>query len=385
MADISKVKIRDTIYNIKDAIARAGMATFPVSGTPAALGTANNGTATTVARSDHVHAKPTYGNITTDGAITATGTIANGDKIVIVDSSDSSKIKGSTIAFDGTTESQFLTKKGTWAVPQSIPDGGKKGQILVKNSDANQDVSWYSPSDMPTSSTWYLPDGITESNVVAAYKFVGAENETQALTNVNTGTSYVLTKNSVSSGYKPIWDASNGFLFKNGGWLSNANLENSNIQGVAFGYKYTEDINASKSSVGVSLSVILYTKAWQGSSTYIKCGAGVYSGEYSFRKAAIEYERGVLACNSKTAGSYYNYLISGVYLNGMPLSVTQHSAKINTNNQVSYVVIGQNPNRTEATTIPAYVTALVFYNVELTASQHAELYENIKALGGGID
>ena len=44
------------------------------------------------------------------------------------------------------------------------------------------------------------------------------------------------------------------------------------------------------------------------------------------------------------------------------------------------------PNTTtEATTIPAYVTALVFYNVELTASQHAELYENIKALGGGID
>ena len=214
MADISKVKIRDTIYNIKDATARTGMVTFPVSGTPAALGTANNGTATTAARSDHVHAKPTYGNITTAGAITATGTIANGDKIVIVDSSDSSKIKGSTIAFDGTTESQFLTKKGTWAVPQSIPDGGKRGQILVKNSDANQDVSWYSPSDMPTSSTWYLPNEITESNVVAAYKFVGAENENTALTNVNTNTSYLLAKGkaamgSSSSGYFPEWSVNN--------------------------------------------------------------------------------------------------------------------------------------------------------------------------------
>ena len=41
-------------------------------------------------------------------------TIANGDKIVIADSSDSNKVKRSGVAFDGSTTSQFLTKKGTF-------------------------------------------------------------------------------------------------------------------------------------------------------------------------------------------------------------------------------------------------------------------------------
>ena len=64
MADISKIAIAGTTYNIKDATAREGMVSFPTSGTPAALGTASHGTAETVARSDHVHTKPTYGNLT---------------------------------------------------------------------------------------------------------------------------------------------------------------------------------------------------------------------------------------------------------------------------------------------------------------------------------
>lgn len=56
----------------------------------------------------------THGNISNAGAITATQTIANGDKIVIVDSSDSSKLTGATITFDGSTATKALTQKGTW-------------------------------------------------------------------------------------------------------------------------------------------------------------------------------------------------------------------------------------------------------------------------------
>ena len=61
-------------------------------------------------------ASHTHGNISNAGAITATQAIADGDKIVIVDSSDSSKLTGSTITF-GTSEVTFLTNKGTWATP----------------------------------------------------------------------------------------------------------------------------------------------------------------------------------------------------------------------------------------------------------------------------
>jgi hypothetical protein len=58
----------------------------------------------------------THGNLTNDGKITTTATIANGDKLVIVDSDTTaaSKITGSSITFDGSTTSKALTPKGTW-------------------------------------------------------------------------------------------------------------------------------------------------------------------------------------------------------------------------------------------------------------------------------
>ena len=49
-----------------------------------------------------------------DSAITSEVTIANGDKIIIADASDSSKIKRASVAFDGSTTGQFLNKKGTF-------------------------------------------------------------------------------------------------------------------------------------------------------------------------------------------------------------------------------------------------------------------------------
>ena len=107
----------DTTYTNGNGISLSGTtfsAAFPSSGTPAALGTASNGSANTVARSDHVHAKPAYGNITTDGAITSDTAVANGDKIIVADSSASSKLIRTGISFDGSTTTKALTLKGTW-------------------------------------------------------------------------------------------------------------------------------------------------------------------------------------------------------------------------------------------------------------------------------
>ena len=47
-------------------------------------------------------------------AVTTEVTIANGDKIIIADASDSSKLKRASVAFDDSTTSQFLNKKGTF-------------------------------------------------------------------------------------------------------------------------------------------------------------------------------------------------------------------------------------------------------------------------------
>lgn len=58
----------------------------------------------------------THGNIQNGGTLQTNDiTIASGDKLVVTDSSDSSKLARTSISFDGSTTTQCLTKKGTWA------------------------------------------------------------------------------------------------------------------------------------------------------------------------------------------------------------------------------------------------------------------------------
>lgn len=62
--------------------------------------------------SDFSHA---HGNIQNGGTLQTNDiTIANGDKLVVTDSSDSSKVARASIAFDGSTTTKALTPKGTF-------------------------------------------------------------------------------------------------------------------------------------------------------------------------------------------------------------------------------------------------------------------------------
>jgi len=57
----------------------------------------------------------THGNIQNGGTLqTSDITVGDGDKIVVTDSSSSHKVARSSIAFDGSTKTQALTKAGTW-------------------------------------------------------------------------------------------------------------------------------------------------------------------------------------------------------------------------------------------------------------------------------
>lgn len=56
----------------------------------------------------------THGNITNGGAISSDTAVASGDKLVLADASDSSKLIRSEISFDGSTTTKGLTPKGTW-------------------------------------------------------------------------------------------------------------------------------------------------------------------------------------------------------------------------------------------------------------------------------
>ena len=71
----------------------------------------------TVYRSASNH---THGNIQSDGSLqTNDVTIANGDKLVVTDASNHNEVARTSIAFDGSTTAQTLSKAGTWV---NIPD-----------------------------------------------------------------------------------------------------------------------------------------------------------------------------------------------------------------------------------------------------------------------
>lgn len=66
-------------------------------------------------------ASHTHGNIQNGGTLQTNDiTIANGDKLVVTDSSDSSKIARTSISFDGSTTGQYLSKKGTWVTAPAV-------------------------------------------------------------------------------------------------------------------------------------------------------------------------------------------------------------------------------------------------------------------------
>lgn len=85
-------------------------------------------------------ASHTHGNIQNGGTLqTSDITIASGDKLVVTDSSDSSKIARTSISFDGSTTTQCLTKKGTWATfgTSNLTIGTTASTAMAGNTNVN--------------------------------------------------------------------------------------------------------------------------------------------------------------------------------------------------------------------------------------------------------
>lgn len=120
-----------------------------------AIGTSS----TTAAAGNHVH-----GNVTNGGDITATGvTIANGDALVIRDSS-ASKLAKTSITFDGSTTTKFLSQKGTWESA-----GGSSSKIpfmarIQKSGSFDIKVMFYKSDSGVNTDTWDILDDIAESS-----------------------------------------------------------------------------------------------------------------------------------------------------------------------------------------------------------------------------
>ena len=87
----------------------------------------------------------THGSITNDGAITANTTIENGDHLVITDTSDSNKIKRTSITF-GASQSTYLRNDGKWEtpytpLPSSLFDNNTPG-IVIPIATTTNDITF---------------------------------------------------------------------------------------------------------------------------------------------------------------------------------------------------------------------------------------------------
>ncbi len=95
----------------------------------------------TYSLSNHSHSgyaasSHTHGNITSGGALQTTDiTIANGDKLVVTDASNSNNVARTSIAFDGSTTTQVLSKKGTWVSLPSDTDSKVSQKLEESTSD----------------------------------------------------------------------------------------------------------------------------------------------------------------------------------------------------------------------------------------------------------
>ena len=107
-------------------------------GTRANTGCQGNDSRLSDARTPTSH---THGNIQNGGTLQTTDvTIANGDKLVITDSSDSSKVARASIAFDGSTTTKALTQKGTFETFATTNTDRYVNQANFDYDSTNDDV-----------------------------------------------------------------------------------------------------------------------------------------------------------------------------------------------------------------------------------------------------
>lgn len=274
----------------------------------------------------------------------------------------------------GGTTGQVLTKSTdddydvAWADSQgsSVPTGGTIGQVLAKNSNADGDAGWYNVWHLPTDK-WWLPDGVLESNVIAAWRFKGALSEASALQDL-TGHGYELTVADANT----YWDV-NGFHIDatNGAGLNNALLlsDLSELKCVAFGYSFIPTTGKKCGGFGTGT----YGIHLQG--TYAD-GSGSHARNKLYARSinpTARWSTSGLPPAVGVIGMNYNSKI--LYINGTVEAISHDGNQVTT----SSVLLGQD-NINSVANLAFDLKAAVLYSAELTTLQHAELVTNINSL-----
>ena len=259
---------------------------------------------------------------------------------------------------------------GSATFKSGIPDGGTIGQVLAKISDTDGDAGWFDIHKLPNNK-WYLPEGILEDQVIAAYQFVGRGSEAEALININEGTEYALSKSSDTI----LWNSETGIFIPatSGVGLKNSTLTDmyEGLYSAVFGF-HSLALDTSKIAGGI---------AWHSYRTmWLK---GISNGT-TFRNAFC-INSSLTTANIAWSETLHNNGVLGgnfpreLFYNGTKVSISSAGGKSGSTTAYGNV-IGQVTDSSARNSF--YVTAAVFYNTVLSTSQHLDLSDNIRALGG---
>ena len=239
------------------------------------------------------------------------------------------------------------------------------------------------------SSDWWCPNGISTSDVLAAYLFKGKSSDTEALKDV-TGHGYNLTK-VTENGHTPTLSSANGYYFDEvwgtlSGYLNNDSLNGKTIKCIIVRYSgltRTERgflIGACGSNG--KAQVYAASGSYKNGEHYVNYGTpgfvtvwgGNNVGTIKYRNGTMT--SGTLCCNLDSGVMYVNGSTSaeslttkaGVFTDGIDQKKTfgnAHSGMSDWNN-------GYHAGK--------YIQAAVFFSKELTAAQQKEVYTALNSM-----
>lgn len=279
-----------------------------------------------------------------------------------------------------------------------IPSGGKAGYVLAKSSSESGAVGWYHINKLPTED-WMHPTGVEDSDIIAAYRFKGAESEMEALYNINNGgQNYILSKTNQSV----TWSAANGFYIPPiaGAGLENDVLHLQNVKtvavkfgGVDYGSVERPDvplcIKDHKNMLCVSRYVstnngganISFDWPYPGASLSRTAGNNVNpnSSLYYYSSAAGEkLTDGVLSGNLDVSSEEQRIVYNGHELS--PISCNTVQSNLLTTNDIK-VIFGHTMQQPASwnTKIGYYIHAAILFNRVLTLEETIMLHNLMEA------
>lgn len=277
-------------------------------------------------------------------------------------------------------------RTGDWLVPSATTPGrvrnGSGYGIGVALEDNNSTaklirIKMYPMQYGYSPRAWYLPGGISEEHVVAAWQFIGRGSEAEALLNINNGTEYPLEKSAGTI----LWNTETGIYIPTGGSIG---LQNSTLTGladstfVAGAFGFTGHDTSHSASKGIMVKNSRYLSQQR---PLVKSGQ---SSGTATPKLIIQNTTNTGSYQSPTDQLFAEGVLGGnwgsepaIYKNGESISLSSSSYYVPSGWHYTCVFGTNNSNSSSV-----YVTALVLYNIALSANQHLELANSINALRG---